>query len=102
MSGHGLQSSTRKLDFDHLIAVVIDGWRPTDTLLARCTSGCVCLPIDGKARGIEAQLLFGLPLVVGSGRRDHIDPIQVTALQKLFRFRVIGIGQVLCGQHLFF
>jgi hypothetical protein len=93
---------TRKLDFDHLIAVIIDGWRPTDTLLARWTSGFVCLPIDGKTRGVEAQLFFGLPLVVSSGRRDQIDPMNVTTLDTLFPFRVIGIGKVLCGQQLFF
>ena len=97
LSGQGLQSSTRELDFDHLIAVSIDGWCPTDTLLSRWTCSFVCLPINGKARGVEAQLLFGLPLIVGSGRRDYIDPIHVTALETLFRFRVIGIGKVLCG-----
>src|SRR5690242_402756 len=91
----------RKLDFDHLIAVVIDGWRPTYTLLARWTSGFVCVPIDGKARGVETQLLFGLPLVVGSGWRDQIDPIRLLTLDKLLRFRVIGIGEVFCGQQLF-
>ena len=59
-----------ELDLDHLIAVIIDGWCPTDTLLARWTPGFVCLPIDGKTGGIEPLLFFGLPLVVGSGRRD--------------------------------
>jgi hypothetical protein len=59
------------------------------------------LPIDGKARGVKAQLLFSLPLIVGSGWRDQIDPILLTALDKLLRFRIIRIGEVLSGQQIF-
>jgi hypothetical protein len=102
LSGQGLQSFIENLILMRLIVVSVHGRCPTQALTASRAGGFLRLPINLELTGIKALLLFGLPLVIGSGRGDQIDPVLLTALHKLFGFSIIGVGQVLGGQQLLF
>ncbi len=98
----GLAIFHRELDLDDLIIVAIKRRRPTQACTSSRASGFLCVPINLEATGIKALLLFSLPLVIGSGRCDQIDPVLLTTLHKLLGFCIIRIGQVLCWQQLLF
>jgi len=85
-----------------LFIVAIKRRRPTQACTSSRAGGLLCVPINLEATGIKALLLFGLPLVIGAGRCDQIDPILLTTLHKLLGFCIIRIGQVLCWQQLLF
>src|SRR5260221_12419373 len=87
-----------KLDADHLVAIPIERGSPTETFSSGWAPQFLCIPIHRETGGVKALLLLRLPLVIGSGRCDQIDPILLAALHKWLRFGVIGVGQVLCGQ----
>ncbi len=73
----------REFDLDHLIVVAINRWRPADTLSPSWTRRFLSVPINGKTTGVKALLLFRLPFVVSSRRRDEIDAVILPTLDKL-------------------
>src|SRR6266566_2415618 len=97
-----LASFHRKLDLDDLIVVPINCRRPTQALTSSRTRGFLGVPVNLEPTGIKALLIFGLPLVIGSGRCDQIDPVLLATLDELLGFGIIGVGQVLCGQQILF
>jgi hypothetical protein len=66
------------------------------------TSHFLLVPIHLETACIEPLLLFRLPLVIGPRWRYQVDAIRIPALDTLFCFRILGVGQVLFGQHIFF
>src|SRR6266516_5336740 len=92
----------RELDLDDLVVVLINRRRPTQTFTSSRAGGLLCIPINLETTGIKALRLFSLPLVISAGGCDQIDPILLTALNKLLRLCIIGVGQVLCGQQILF
>ena len=85
-----------EFNLDHLIVVAINGWGPTYALLSRRTPHLLRLPIDLEEAFIKALLGLALPLVIGSGRGDQVDALLLAALDKLFGFGIVGVGEVLC------
>jgi hypothetical protein len=97
-----LQSITRKLDLDDLVVVAINGRRPTQAFTSSRARGFLCIPINLETRRIKALLLFGLPLVISSGRCDQIDPVLLTTLHTLLGFGIISVSQMLFRQQILF
>src|SRR5260370_41255789 len=98
----GIAIFHRKLDLDDLVVVAIKRRRPTQAFTSSRARGFLGVPINLETTGIKALLLFGLPLVIGSGRCDQIDPVLLATLHKLLGFGIIGVGQVLFGQQILF
>src|SRR6266576_1405914 len=73
----------RELDFNDLVVIAIDCWRPARTLLPCRTGGFLRVPIDLETAGVKALFFFPLPLVISSGWGDQIDAIRLSALNKL-------------------
>src|SRR5260370_9118492 len=92
----------RKLDLDDLVVVAIKRRRPTQAFTSSRARGFLGVPINLETRRIKALLLFGLPLVISSGRCDQIDPVLLATLHKLFGFGIIGVSQMLFRQHILF
>lgn len=92
----------RELDLDYLIIAAINRRSPTQTLSACWTTDLLSCPIHRKTGSIKAELGLSLPRVISARRGDQIDPILLSALGKLLRFCIIGIGYVFSGEELSF
>lgn len=86
-----------ELDLDHLVLPVVDGRRPTDTVLSLGADGLLMLPINEELAGIDTLLRVSLPLDVAASRTDYFDPVLRLSADQNGGGDVAGIEQMLTG-----
>jgi hypothetical protein len=67
-----------ELYLDDLIGAVVNGRRPTDTVLSLGADGLLMFPINEELAGIKTLLGVSLPLDIATSRTNHFDPIVPT------------------------